>query len=154
MGYGPKTDFIVSGDMTNPSIRETGLLIASQDLSHTKDEGKTKKFRTFESIRKEMRTSLRAEGLEGDQLDRTLQDKILPALDSTNIKKIDLLSRIFLLSDVMVNQGNFGSVEREKKVEKPFQASGKYWILQSQNLGCTLHLSNICKIALRATSER
>ena len=88
MGYGPKTDFIVC-DMTNPSIRETGLLIASQDLSHTKDEGKTKKFRTFESIRKEIksRTSLRAEGLEGDQLDRTLQDRILPALDSTNIKK-------------------------------------------------------------------
>ena len=117
MGYGPKTDFIVSGDMTNPSIRETGLLIASQDLSHTKDEGKTKKFRTFESIRKEIRTSFRAEGLEGDQLDRTLQDRILPALDNTNIKKIDLLSRIFLLSDVMVNQGNFGSVEREKDGE-------------------------------------
>lgn len=117
MGYGPKTDFIVSGDMTNPSIRETGLLIASQDLSHTKDERKTKKFRTFESIRKEIRASLRAEGLEGDQLDRTLQDRILPALDSTNIKKIDLLSRIFLLSDVMVNQGNFGSVEREKDGE-------------------------------------
>ena len=117
MGYGPKTDFIVSGDMTNPSIRETGLLIASQDLSHTKDEGKTKKFRTFESIRKEIRTSFRAEGLEGNQLDRTLEDRILPALDSTNIKKIDLLSRFFLLSDVMVNQGNFGSVEREKDGE-------------------------------------
>lgn len=88
MGYGPKTDFIVSGDMTNPSIRETGVLIASQDLSHTKDEGKTKKFRTFESIiRKEIRTSFRAEGLEGNnQLDRTLQDRILPALDCTNIK--------------------------------------------------------------------
>ena len=118
MGYGPKTDFIVSGDMTNPSIRETGLLIASQDLSHTKDEGKTKKFRTFESIRKEIRTSFRAEGIDGYQLDRTLQDRILPALDyCTNIKKIDLLSRILLLSDVMVNQGDFGSVEREKDGE-------------------------------------
>jgi len=73
MGAGPKTDFIVSGDMSNPSIRETGLLIASQDLSYTKDKGKTKSFRTFQSIRKDIRDGLKAAGFEGDHLDSTLK---------------------------------------------------------------------------------
>jgi hypothetical protein len=100
IGYGPKTEFIVDKDVSQTGI-EKGIMIVTQDSGYTKHPSvKEKSFKTFGQIRDEIATTLTEE-----ITDETKRD----------IVAIDMLSRVFLLEDVMVNDGNFGMVEVSKK---------------------------------------
>lgn len=95
LGYGAKTQFIVDKDVSQSRVDE-GILIATQDLGFTKHpERKSKKFTTFKDM--------------GAELSSTPITSI-DAANRRDIIAIDMLSRAFLLEDVMINQGNFGKI--------------------------------------------
>ncbi|MBT4921815.1 MAG: hypothetical protein HON23_02245 [Rickettsiales bacterium] len=103
IGYAPKTQFIVSRDVARSKVDE-GILIATQDSGYTKTPGvKNKTFKTFGSIQAEI-IAMGAEAVS-DQMRK-------------DITAIDMLSRAFLLGDIIVNSGNFGRVDREVKTEE------------------------------------
>jgi hypothetical protein len=94
VGYGPKVEFVIDKDIAGSRVEE-GVMIITQDSGYTKTpELKQKSFRDFKDIK--------------DQID--------PELAGPETRRdliaIDMLSRIFCLGDVMVNEGNFGRVDR------------------------------------------
>jgi hypothetical protein len=96
IGYGPKTEFVVDRDVAKTGVEE-GIMIITRDCSHTKQPSlKEKSFQTFGQIK--------------DEIDSTPFEDIVDET-KTDIVAIDILSRVFLLEDVMVNDGNFGMVE-------------------------------------------
>jgi hypothetical protein len=100
IGYGPKTEFIVDGNVVQTGVEE-GIMIVTQDSGYTKTPAeKEKSFKTFGQIRDEIATTPSEE-----IADETKRD----------IVEIDMLSRVFLLEDIMVNDGNFGVVEVSQK---------------------------------------
>lgn len=100
IGYGPKTEFVVDGDVAQTGVEE-GIMIITQDSSYTKQPSlQEKSFKTFGQIRDEITTTPSEE-----IADETKRD----------IVAIDMLSRVFLLEDIMVNDGNFGMVEVSRK---------------------------------------
>lgn len=95
IGYGPKTYFILGMDATLTQIEE-GILIATQSLGYTKrPDERSKAFKIFEKTREE---------LSGKPIESIAE------LTRRDIIAIDMLSRAFLLDDVMANQGNFGEI--------------------------------------------
>jgi hypothetical protein len=112
LGYGPKADFIIDKASLSSKLDE-GVLIATQDLSYTEKPLKRKNsFHTFDEIREELERSSVKNIKENTKIDIII---------------IDMLSRAFLLNDVMINQGNFGRVR-----EKAILSEKKEAILQSQ----------------------
>jgi hypothetical protein len=96
IGYGPKAEFVVDRDVAQTGIGE-GIMIITRDTSYTKQPSlEEKSFKTFGEIKDEI-ASTPAEEIA----DETKRD----------IAAIDILSRVFLLEDIMVNDGNFGVVE-------------------------------------------
>ena len=94
VGYGPKVDFLIDKDAAVRRVEE-GIMIVTQDSKYTKSpELRQKIFRDFKDTK----------------------DEINPELVSPETRKdlivIDMISRIFCLDDVMVNDGNFGRVDR------------------------------------------
>lgn len=104
IGYGPKTHFIIDKDISQSRVEE-GILIATEELGYTeKIERKSKVFETFGEIRRELSSTLI------ESIDEATKRDIIA---------IDMLSRAFLLEDVMVNQGNFGRVTASMLFEPP-----------------------------------
>jgi hypothetical protein len=96
IGYGPKAEFVVDRDVAQTGIEE-GIMIITRDTSYTKQPSlEEKSFKTFGEIKDEI-ASTPAEEIA----DETKKD----------IAAMDILSRVFLLEDIMVNDGNFGVVE-------------------------------------------
>lgn len=94
IGYGPKTEFMIDRDISRSRVEE-GIMIVTQDSGYTKTPGlQNKSFKTFGEIRRELS--------DGEVDEKTRMD----------VSIIDALSRIFLLDDVMVNDGNFGRIDR------------------------------------------
>jgi len=103
IGYGPKIEFIVNSNM--PYVGGSlDLMLATKDLAYTKNPlEKEKTFNTFNSIKDTF--------LENSIEDTTRIDFIV----------IEMISRIFLLEDVLVNEGNFGRVDvylKQQKIQK------------------------------------
>ena len=94
VGYGPKVEFAIDKDVAGSRVEE-GIMIITQDSGYTKSpELKQKSFRDFKDIK---------DGINPDLVSpETRRDLIA----------IDMLSRVFCLGDVMVNEGNFGRVDR------------------------------------------
>jgi len=93
-GYGPKTEFMTDRDVSRSRVEE-GIMIVTQDSGYTKTPAsQDKSFKTFGEIKDELS--------DGEIDEQTKMD----------VSIIDALSRIFLLDDVMVNEGNFGRVDR------------------------------------------
>ena len=112
IGYGPKVHFMIDRDDTHTRIDE-GILIATQDLSYTKrSEERKKSFKVFGEVRDE----LSATPVEAMDL-ATRRDVIA----------IDMLSRAFLLEDVMMNQGNFGLTISSDLAESDAVAANIKW---------------------------
>ena len=99
IGYGPQTHFIIDTDISHSRVEE-GILIATQDLSYTEISEETRTFRTFREIREELSAIPIAE---------------IDEITKRDIIAIDMLSRAFLLEDVMINQGNFGRIESQTR---------------------------------------
>jgi hypothetical protein len=100
IGYGPKAEFLVDGDVAQTGLEE-GIMIVTRDSSYTKQLSlEEKSFKTFGEIKDEIASTPSEE-----IADETKRD----------IVAIDILSRVFLLEDVMVNDGNFGMVEVSRK---------------------------------------
>ncbi|MFN7098044.1 MAG: hypothetical protein ACK4PR_10895 [Gammaproteobacteria bacterium] len=94
LGIGPKTHFFF-----NPLSRG-GFFIATQDLGFTKRTDKTKFFLTFSKINETLNlTKIEEEKIKG-------------------LARIDLITRIFLLTDVTSNSANFGCVSSNQSKEK------------------------------------
>jgi len=90
----------VDKDEAQIGIKE-GIMIVTQDSGYSKYPSvKEKSFKTFSQIRDEIATTPTEE-----IADETKRD----------IVAIDMLSRVFLLEDVMINDGNFGMVEVSRK---------------------------------------
>lgn len=108
IGYGPKVHFIIDSDAAHSRVEE-GILIATQDQGYTKTpHQKRKSFKTFREMKDE------------------LSERPIESIDETtrrDIIIIDMLSRAFLLEDVMVNQGNFGMVSSATLFEPPVSSS-------------------------------
>lgn len=113
IGYGPKTHFIIDSDLPHTRVEE-GLLIATQDLGYTKKPHLIKKsFKTFRELREE------------------LCSKPIECIDEItrrDIIALDMLSRAFLLEDVMINQSNFGMVH-SSSLFSPTITSSKWKIV-------------------------
>jgi hypothetical protein len=100
IGYGPKAEFVVDGDVAQTGLEE-GIMIITRDSSYTNQPSlEEKSFKTFGEIKEEIASTPSEE-----IADETKRD----------IVAIDILSRVFLLEDVMVNDGNFGMVEVSRK---------------------------------------
>jgi len=109
VGYGSETYFIVDRDVSGSRVDE-GVLIATRDLSCTaQPDVEAKLFNTFAEV--------------GDELRSTPIDAI-DENTKRDIVAIDMLSRAFLLEDVMINQGNFG---RESSTNLSSQISSHNW---------------------------
>jgi hypothetical protein len=110
IGYGPKAEFVVDRDVAQTGIEE-GIMIITRDTSYTKQPSlEEKSFKTFGEIKDEI-ASTPAEEIA----DETKRD----------IVAIDILSRVFLLEDIMVNDGNFGIVEVSQKGSKEIKTKWK-----------------------------
>jgi len=96
IGYGPKTHFIIDRNIAQSRVEE-GIMIATQELGYTKRPQQIRKsFKIFGELRER------------------LQAQPIGSIDAStkrDIIAIDILSRAFLLADVMINQGNFGRVD-------------------------------------------
>jgi hypothetical protein len=100
IGYGPRAEFVVDGDVVQTGVEE-GIMIITRDSSYTKQPSvEEKSFKTFGQIKDEIASTPSEE-----IADETKRD----------IVAIDILSRVFLLEDIMVNDGNFGMVEVSRK---------------------------------------
>lgn len=103
IGYGPKTNFIIDRDVSQTGVEE-GIMIVTQDSGYTKNPlNKEKSFKTFANIKGEFKVN--------EDIDEDTKKDIIT---------IDMISRVFLLGDVMVNEGNFGrvvSIETNKSKE-------------------------------------
>ena len=93
VGYGPKVEFLLVKNFANLDGEIDGVMIASQDSGFSKDPSKNKKFQTFAELNIDPNEDFDVEK-------ETRKDLIV----------IDILSRVFGLSDVMTNFGNFGKV--------------------------------------------
>ena len=113
IGYGPKVHFVIDRDVAQSRIDE-GILIATQDLGYSKRPAeRDKTFKTFREVKEELSVT------PIDSIaNKTRQDIIV----------IDMLSRAFLLEDVMINQGNFGITTAAGFFE-PFSSSIKWRII-------------------------
>lgn len=109
---GPEVEFIFSPDVSDPLISETGLLIASLDLSFFDVPTPPLLFKPFELMRSQIRRSLKDQGLADEALSVALDSSIKNQLSSQiarhDLKSIDLICRVMHLNDVLVNVGNYG----------------------------------------------
>jgi hypothetical protein len=100
IGYGPKAEFLVDGDLAQTGVGE-GIMIITQDSSYTKRSSlEQKSFKTFGEIKNEIAST---------------PSEAIAVETKRDIITIDVLSRVFLLEDIMVNDGNFGIVEVSQK---------------------------------------
>ena len=114
LGVGPKTLFIIDKDLAHCRVEES-ILIATQDLGYTKRPAERKKsFRIFSEVRDDLST-------------QPMTD--INVATRRDIVIIDMLSRIFLLEDVMINQGNFGMVMSQATDDVDASAKIKWKIL-------------------------
>jgi hypothetical protein len=113
---GPQVEFILAGEMIHPYMFETGLLIATQDLSCASGSVPTR-FTTLHAMVDDMRSALREQGCVQKEEVRAHVDAFLSTQFSTDLcrhelKRIDLLCRLMRLRDVLPNYGNFGKLTR------------------------------------------
>ena len=98
-GYGPKTEFIIDKDMSKSGVEE-GIMIVTRDSGYTKQSlVKNKSFQTFSEIKADLQN----------------KDAVIDDGTKIDVMVIDMISRAFLLEDVMVNGGNFGKVEVKER---------------------------------------
>lgn len=115
LGMGPEAEFIVPADDADPFIsEEANLLIATLEVSQSTPTGRTAKFIPCVSHLDNMLRDLCDAGLAGDARDARLEDALYALFSNSitrrDLKRIDLLSRILHLNDVLVNLGNFGQL--------------------------------------------
>lgn len=109
-GYGPKTEFMIDKDISQSGVEE-GIMIITQDSGYTKQPLiKDKSFKTFNELKSDLQT-------------RELED--IDDGTKKDIMVIDMISRMFLLEDAMINEGNFGKIEVKEKDSKEIKSKWK-----------------------------
>ncbi len=88
-GYGPKVHFLLN------HMSQGGLYIASQDASFSNDPDKDKQFTVYDSLKETYNQ----------------HDPSIVSLEAQKaFSRLDIFARIFHLTDVATNPGNFGQV--------------------------------------------